>query len=105
MIVIDTNSLLLLIIGTIDINRIQDHERISIYDEEDYLYLLHTINNKQIITLPNILTEVDNLLRKSFSKNNREKYVFYFDKFINANIEKYLPFTLVSKSYTFFDLG
>ncbi|MDF9800021.1 hypothetical protein OKW21_005284 [Catalinimonas alkaloidigena] len=66
-ILIDSNALVLLIIGLIDQNLIPKHKRTSIYRKKDFERLLNVIKDfNHLIVLPNIWTEVDNLftLRK-----------------------------------------
>lgn len=60
---IDANLLVLLVVGTLDRDRIIRHKRTNKYTEEDFQLLLDFIDRfKRIVTTPNILTEVSNLV-------------------------------------------
>lgn len=104
MIIIDTNALVLLIIGCIDTKLITNHKRTSIYDEEDFNELITVIGDiNQLIVLPNIWTEVDNLLN-NFS-SYKYLYIQKLIKTINESTEKYLESNLVTNENSFYDLG
>lgn len=65
MILIDTNTLILLVLGAIDPKLLKDNEKTTVFEEEDYeLAMIHVGKLENLIVLPNILTEVDNLLNK-----------------------------------------
>lgn len=99
--VIDTNSLLLLLVGIMDIRQIKSHKRLSIYDEQDFYDLLSLIADfKSLVVLPNVWTEVDNLLN-NFQGNLKDRYVFEIKK----STEKYLETIQATESYAFYDLG
>ncbi len=75
MFVIDTNALVLLIIGTMDKRQISQHKRTSLFDENDFDELLDFIGDiKNLIILPNVWTETDNLLN-NFSGNLKYPYI------------------------------
>ena len=60
---IDTNLLVLLIVGTINPTQISSHKRTTSYSADDYSLLLAFANRfKLLVTTPNILTEASNLL-------------------------------------------
>ena len=62
---LDTNLLVLYVVGQYDPNRIAKHKRTSSYMSEDFDLLLDFMSLfKQFVTTPNILTEVSNLLEK-----------------------------------------
>ena len=65
MIVIDSNSLIVLILGLINPKLINKHKKTSIYEEKDFYNLLNIIGElSNLIMLPNIWTEVDNFLNR-----------------------------------------
>jgi len=69
MILIDANALVVLLIGIIDPRLFKTHKTTSIYEEQDYYDLLAIIGDlKNLVVLPNVWTEVDNLLN-NFSGN------------------------------------
>ena len=60
---VDTNLLLLLVIGALSPEQIGNHKRTNKYSVEDYRLLLAFVDRFRIvITTPNILTETSNLL-------------------------------------------
>jgi rRNA-processing protein FCF1 len=105
MIIIDTNSLIVLIIGLIDENLISKHKRTSIYSKEDFYELLNLIGDfKNLLVLPNIWTEVDNLLN-NFQGNQKRDYIFKIREIISNSTEKYLETKFGLESQYFERLG
>lgn len=105
MLLIDTNALVVLIIGLIDTKLINTHKRTSIYDESDFLDLLAFINNiDRLIVLPNVWTEVDNLLN-DFSGNYKYPYLVNLTNIIKGTSEKFLSSEKATTSSFFSDLG
>lgn len=69
-VLLDTNILLLLIVGSLNKDYIAKHKRLSDYCAKDFEALSMIINKFQrIITTPNILTETGNLLKHSHGNN------------------------------------
>jgi rRNA-processing protein FCF1 len=105
MIVIDTNALLILIIGQIDANLIESHKRTSIYEPQDYYDLLRIIGNfENLLILPNIWTEVDNLLN-NFTGEQKYHYVLKFTEIVKLSTEKYVATINSAEAASFYDLG
>lgn len=105
MIAIDTNALILLIIGSIDPRLFKNHKRTSIYSNEDYEYLTEIIGEyNRLIVLPNIWTEVDNLLN-DFSGRYKDVYVEKMKYATREISEEYLKSFEATQNYAFFDLG
>lgn len=105
MILIDSNALIVLLLGLIDPKLLKNHKTTSIYDEEDFFDLLHVIGDfNQILVLPNIWTEVDNLLN-SFGGNYKYQYTQKITEIIKATSEKYINSQAGSECESFFDLG
>lgn len=105
MILIDSNSLLVLILGFINPSLINKHSKTSIYDENDFYILLEVIKDvKSLVVLPNIWTEVDNLLNK-FNGQYKTQYVQKIIKTIKDSSEKYIESQSVENNYAFYDLG
>lgn len=102
---IDSNSLLILILGLMNPSLINKHKKTSIYSEEDFEYLIEVIGNiDSLVVLPNILTEVDNLLNK-FKGNYKDLYVEKIIQTIKNTTEQYLESSLIEENYAFYDLG
>lgn len=105
MILIDSNALIVLLLGLIDPKLLKTHKTTSIYDEEDFFELLSVIEDfNQIIVLPNIWTEVDNLLN-SFGGNYRYQYIQKITELIKNTSENYIDSITGSQCESFFDLG
>ncbi|MEP0214037.1 MAG: hypothetical protein ABJD66_12520 [Cellulophaga sp.] len=105
MILIDSNSLLVLILGLMDPALINTHSKTSIYEEEDFHNLISTIKNiESIVVLPNIWTEVDNLLNK-FTGSQKDLYVKRIIETIKITSEEYLESKMVENNLLFYDLG
>lgn len=105
MIIIDTNALVVLLVGLIDTRLFRNHKRTLIYDEDDFTDLLRTIGSlNQIVTLPNIWTEVDNLLN-NFSGNYKYAYIQEITKTIKETTENYLASEIGTSSPHFQELG
>lgn len=105
MIVIDSNSLIVLLLGLIDPNLISKHKRTSIYTPQDFFDLLKVIKEiEYLIVLPNVWTEVDNLLN-DFSGNYKWAYVNKIKHLINDSSEKYLQSKLGAETHFFFNIG
>ncbi len=105
MILIDSNSLLVLILGLMNPSLINKHSKTSIYEEEDFHNLVFTIKNlESIVVLPNIWTEVDNLLNK-FTGSQKELYVKRIIETIKKTSEKYLESKIIENNLSFYDLG
>ena len=105
MILIDTNALIVLALGQIDPKLIDTHKRTSIYEEQDYYDLLSVIIKfENLIVLPNVWTEVDNLLN-SFTGNYKYEYVENITSIIKKSSEQFMSSMVGVESDSFYDLG
>lgn len=105
MIVIDTNALIVLIIGSMDVGLLKSHKRTSIYEEEDFYNLLEVVHDiRELLVLPNVWTETDNLLN-DFSGNYKYPYILKLTELLKATCEKYIESIDATLSESFFDLG
>ncbi len=105
MILIDTNALIVLILGLINPNLVDSHPRTSIYVKQDFHDLLLRINDlDRLIVLPNVWTEVDNLLN-DFRGNRKYRYVKTITEAIKASTEQYIESVKAIENSTFYDLG
>ncbi|WKN43983.1 hypothetical protein [Tunicatimonas pelagia] len=106
MILIDTNALTLLIVGLIDSNQIEKHRRTSIYTEKDFHKLLSIIQDfSNLLILPNIWTEVDNLLNNFLTGNLKWPYIQVLRESIPKTSERYLRSELGANSNYFISIG
>ncbi|MCL2064122.1 MAG: hypothetical protein FWG98_07080 [Candidatus Cloacimonetes bacterium] len=104
-VIIDTNIFILYLVGQINKNRIKDYSRDQSYSEEDYFYLLNLLSKyDRLITSPNILTEVDNILNR-ISGEDKNKYLSIVKKTYQQTIEKFMETNLVSQNWYFDILG
>ena len=102
---IDTNALIVFLIGIIDPKLFKRHKRTSIYEEQDFLDLVSFIGNlNKLVVLPNVWTEVDNLLN-SFGRSYKDKYVEELTKTIKETTEKFIESEKATSSFGFYDLG
>jgi len=105
MIFVDTNALVVLIVGLIDTSLISSHRRTSIYEKVDFENLTYLIGDlDKIVTTPNVLTEVDNLLN-NFQKGHRWAYFQVIKDLISNSTEQFIESKLCLNSTAFFDLG
>ena len=105
MIVIDTNALVILVLGLIDPRLIEEHKRASIYDAEDFDDLLTIIEDiNQLVILPNVWTEVDNLLN-GFTRQRKDDYVAVLAELVTQVSEEYIATSLATAEASFYDLG
>lgn len=104
-ILIDTNALVLLVIGLIDPKLINRHKRTSIYSKNDFDRLLIVIQKlENLVVLPNIWTEVDNLLN-SFSGNYKYPYIQRIKSLVQLTTEEFLSSKTGVNSNFFMQLG
>ncbi|MEB2780141.1 PIN domain-containing protein [Algoriphagus sp. C2-6-M1] len=105
MIFIDTNALILLVVGLIDKSLISTHKRTSIFESIDFENLTFLIGSlERILTTPNVLTEVDNLLN-NFQKGHRWTYYQVLKELISKSTERFIESKSNLESQAFFDLG
>ncbi len=91
--IIDTNLLLLFLVGSYDENQILSFNRLKKFSKEDF-YLIDkfvTLFSDKILITPHIITEICNL---SDSLNKNKNYGFF--KFLETQIEKYKEENLFS---------
>ncbi|MDR0564201.1 MAG: hypothetical protein LBG78_04610 [Azoarcus sp.] len=104
-VLVDTNVFILFLAGQINENRIEQYSRNSLYTKEAYYFLLNLLFKfDRIITSPNILTEVDNILNR-VSGDDKHKYLELVKKIYKQTVEKYIKTVDVSQNYFFDTLG
>lgn len=102
---IDTNLLVLLIVGATSRDYICRHKRLTAFIQEDYDVLLEIISGDQPLRVtPNILTETSNLA--AYIDNPAKSQIFEtFQRFISSFLEVYIPSTAAIGRWEFFRLG
>ena len=103
---IDTNLLLLLVVGLTDPKRIEKHGRTSDRFTQKHFMLLREIVSKAevLVTTPNILTETSNLLGLKDDALSK-KYALKFAELINEMEEIYVDSKTACKHVIFSRLG
>ncbi len=105
MVLIDSNALIVLMIGLIDIRLFKNHKTTSIYDEQDFIDLTTVIERmERLVVLPNVWTEVDNLLN-NFGGNYKYLYIQQLTKAITITNERYVEAVTATNHYAFSDIG
>lgn len=99
-ILVDTNILLLYLVGSLDINMIKDFSRTEVFDEKDFDLVSKFIDKFDVkITTPHILTEASDLM------GNRNGFQYLLKTFINLAEEKFISSLNVSLSESFLKFG
>ncbi|MBW4611797.1 MAG: hypothetical protein KME21_00645 [Desmonostoc vinosum HA7617-LM4] len=108
-IIIDTNILLLFLVGSVNKERISRFNRTQQFISEDYELLLQILNYFQkFITTPNILTEVNSLANQlgeperfqcfvrfaEFAQNVAILNEHYIESIVAVNTDKFIKFGL-----------
>lgn len=102
---IDTNLLLVLIVGALDPNQIERFKRTNAYTREDYLLLTAFVGNfSKMLTTPNVLTEVSNLLGQ-LSEPLRRRALAALGVLSGTTHENYLPTATLAADPSFPVLG
>ncbi|MEW6349808.1 MAG: PIN domain-containing protein [Thermodesulfobacteriota bacterium] len=90
---VDSNLLLLLVVGACDPKRIPTFERTKMFTTEDYELMAHTAGYfDHVITTPCVLTEVSNLLGQ-LGGNLHGRFFSRFAETIHLLREEYAPST------------
>jgi hypothetical protein len=104
--IFDANILLLFVVGSANRSAVGRRKRTKQYTPEDFdlLFNLSRLFHNRLLTTPNILTEVSNLLGEEASGKESQ----FFDEFANrleTIEEKYLPSREISQTSVFPRLG
>jgi len=88
-ILLDTNIWLIFLIGLINVDYISHCNRTSSYDKKDWNIIIRIIDKfKEIVTTPNIQTEVNNLGRQTLYGSYKQKFITLNKKFILESKEE-----------------
>jgi len=99
-ILVDTNILLLYLVGSLDINLIRNFSRTAMFTEKDFDFVSRFIDSFTVkITTPHILTEVSNLF------GNRTDLHVILKGFLKLVDEKFLESIEVADTKPFLDFG
>jgi hypothetical protein len=103
-IIVDTNLLILLFIGSYSINEIMQNKRTMIYTKEDYLCLKNFLSKFKLITTPNIITETTNLC-DTFNKNTSYRFFTNFSIYLKQHFEFYIESNSIIDDISFHKFG
>lgn len=104
-ILIDTNILLLYLVGTVNQARIEKFKRTAQFIPEDYDLLVQIVNKfQQVIVTPNILTEV-NSLANQLGEPERSKGLEALKILTSKISEEYLASELIANQESFNRFG
>jgi hypothetical protein len=105
-VILDTNILLVYLVGCVDTKLIEKFKKTSSrYCAEDFKILDDLLGKfAKFTTTPNILTEVSNL-GGQLNGDAKEKFFEFLSKFIQKTTEKYIPSSEISKDQFFIQFG
>ncbi len=103
--IIDTNLLVLLIVGKTSDRFVGIHKRTSSYTVDDFVLLELILSDAvKIVVTPNVLSETSNLLRQ-FADPGRSLIVDYFKFFVENACEVYVESASIINNKSFDRLG
>jgi hypothetical protein len=103
--VVDTNLLILYLVGNFNPDRISSFKRTQVYSQEDFYTLKSLVRHfSSVVTTPNILTEVSNL-SSSLSQQFEHKIFTPFQKLIASLTEEYVQSIAASRHESFVRFG
>ncbi len=104
-VILDSNILILFLVGHITPNKISSHNATSIYTLEHFEFLLDKVRKfDHILTCPNIVTEVDNVLN-NFKGENRNTFLDLTKTIYKNSIEKYISTKSILDLWQYDKLG
>ncbi len=104
-ILIDTNALIVYLLGLMDPDIIKTHKRTQIYEPEDFFFLANIIQDpSNILVTPNTITETDNLLN-NFSGERKYTYILAIAEMIRTASEHYIQSNRVIEAPHFISHG
>jgi rRNA-processing protein FCF1 len=106
-VILDTNTLLLLIVGTASISYIRDFKPTHAFSNNDFDLLVLLLNDvEEIVTIPQVIAETSNHLSKGFKSVQIRQHVWAeFQAFIQNTREVYRDSAEGSKDSAFTRLG
>jgi len=104
-VVIDSNLLLLLFLGTYERQQISTNKRLATYTEEDFDLLTRLLGQfTRIVTTPNILTEVSNLSNAIPEKKKTTYFAWFASRVALLREESVLSSTALTSRWAKFGL-
>jgi len=103
---VDANLLLLLIVGQVDPTFVERHKRLQAFLLADFDLLVDELAKAEaIVTTPNVLTEVSNLLGDGVNEPLRSRLTLFLESWIPSLLEHYCESRVASKNRAFGRLG
>jgi predicted nucleic acid-binding protein len=104
-VVLDTNLLVLLVVGHTDKSLIERHKNLSTYDADGFDLLVETLAEySQVVLTPNTLTEASNLVRQ-IGDPHRLRVTLMLGHLIQEHEERYIVSKDAAIEKTFGRLG
>jgi hypothetical protein len=104
-VLVDTNILLMYVIGTLDPKLIPTFKRTKIFTVEDHVIVCRLLRRfRSIVTTPNILTEVSNLVGQ-MAEPHRTRVFQTLAQVVKIISERYVRSTIATENVTFVRLG
>jgi rRNA-processing protein FCF1 len=103
-VILDTNILLLYVVGSFDPRIIPSFKRTKTFAIEDFSTLANVIRNTRILTTPSILTEVSNFVGQ-LPDNQRFDCFDILENAINQSVEYYIESAFIAKMSEFRRFG
>lgn len=100
---VDTNLLVLFVVGSVNCNRIEKFKRTCQCTVQDYELLLRVIGQFKLYTVAHVLAEVSNLTDLTGSERLRARHVL--KETISVLTEPEMPSARAAQSRTYADLG
>ena len=98
-VVVDTNLLLVFLIGAYDTAYLEHFKKTSSYTAEDYELLRRIVKNfPNVVVTPNILTEVSNLTLDYMTEGHHSKYFPHLISYINGAAEQHTKMEVLIKN-------
>ena len=103
-ILLDSNLLLLLLIGSFDVTLIPSFKRVSAFSFSDFDLLRDFSSTSRLVTTPHVLTEVPNLAN-ALPERNRLPWLRHFGLFAARFEEVHVPIIELAQSPVFAVFG
>ena len=104
-VVLDTNLLVLLVVGTLDRRLIATHKRTQKFTPEDFDMLASFLNGyPRIVVTPNVVTETSNLLQQTNEATGR-RLLGLLKSMLALFAERFVPSTDAANAPGFLFLG
>lgn len=105
LLVIDTNLLVLLVVGSVRPDLIGKHRRTKGYGMQDFALLRDLLGDEPTLSLlPNVVTETSNLVA-DYGEPDRSRLLGRLKSLVDANPESYVPSRLACSIAEFLRLG